>query len=562
MAAIRRVGAWLRCGRARRKGRSRRLLALSVTLALIVLASVGPTRVAFAAGAMSANALTSLFTSYGDTSGQWSGADSTASVPLPDGRVAWLFSDTFLGTVNADHSRPATSPLINNSLVVQDAAGQLVSTRYGGTATAPEALVKAPISGEFYWVGDGTVTGSTLQVLYNRYRKAGTGSLDVALAGTALATFDLPALTLHGVTDLPLGSTVAWGSAILEDASYTYVYGSEPGADSFRFAHLARVPAGGLAGAWQFWTGSGWSSAEADSARLLSGVGTAFGMQKVGSQYVLVTQQNNLVFDPDFVAYTAPSPTGPFSGPVQLFTAPEANGDKPIIVYDAHVHPELARTGKLLVSYNVNSLNSADVYADARIYRPRFVDVGWPPPVPDPSTLPGAPTGLTASAGSNGQVRMAWQAPAGDGLQYWVYQRDVTDGQTHFARLRQSTTQTSTTVGLLRSDHVYQFRVTAANSAGEGPPSATVSASVHLNPPPAPASLTASAAADGSIVLAWHPVTGAWGYAAYRKDVTAGDATFAKITSVGGGSTTLTVNDLELNHTYEFYVTTTDGGGE
>ncbi len=564
MAAIRRVGAWLRCGRARRKGRSRRLLALSVTLALIVLASVGPTRVAFAAGAMSANALTSLFTSYGDTSGQWSGADSTASVPLPDGRVAWLFSDTFLGTVNADHSRPATSPLINNSLVVQDAAGQLVSTRYGGTASAPESLVKAPVSGEFYWVGDGTVTGSTLQVLYNRYGKTGSGSLDVALVGTALATFDLPALTLRGVTDLPLGSTVAWGSAILEDGAYTYVYGGElgSGADALKFAHLARVPAGGLAGAWQFWTGSGWSAVEANSARLLSGVGTAFGVQKVGSQYVLVTQQGNLVFDPDFVAYTAPGPTGPFSGPVELFTAPETDSDKPIIVYDARVHPELAQTGELLVSYNVNSLDSGDVYADARIYRPRFVDVGWPRPVPDPSTLPGAPTGLTASAGSDGQVRLSWQAPAGDGLQYWVYQRDVTAGQTHFARLRVPTPQTSATLALLQSDHVYQFRVTAANSAGEGPPSATVSASVHLDPPPAPASLTASAAADGSIVLAWQPVTGAWSYTAYRKDLTAGDTAFAKITSVGGGSTTLTINEAEPNHTYEFYVTATHGGGE
>ena len=33
-------------------------------------------------------------------------------VPLPDGRVAWLYSDTFLGTVNPDHSRPAHTPLV------------------------------------------------------------------------------------------------------------------------------------------------------------------------------------------------------------------------------------------------------------------------------------------------------------------------------------------------------------------------------------------------------------------------------------------------------------------
>src|SRR5436190_5374079 len=46
-----------------------------------------------------------LFESYGNDNtllDDWTGADGTLSVRLPDGRVIWDFSDTFLGLVNSD----------------------------------------------------------------------------------------------------------------------------------------------------------------------------------------------------------------------------------------------------------------------------------------------------------------------------------------------------------------------------------------------------------------------------------------------------------------------------
>ena len=38
----------------------------------------------------------------------WTGGDGTYSVGLPDGRTAWSFGDTFLGTIAPDGSRPLT----------------------------------------------------------------------------------------------------------------------------------------------------------------------------------------------------------------------------------------------------------------------------------------------------------------------------------------------------------------------------------------------------------------------------------------------------------------------
>jgi hypothetical protein len=60
--------------------------------------------------------------------------------------------------------------MVNNTIVIQDGTG-ITDTRYGGTAALPEALVKPSQAGEFYWVGDGTVEGGNLKVIYNRYKK-------------------------------------------------------------------------------------------------------------------------------------------------------------------------------------------------------------------------------------------------------------------------------------------------------------------------------------------------------------------------------------------------------
>ena len=86
--------------------------------------------------------LTERFGAYGDTAGRWTGADSAYSVPLPDGSIAWIYSDTFLGEVDADHGRPLDSPFLHNSIVVDDDG--VLTTHTGGTAEAPGSLVTVP----------------------------------------------------------------------------------------------------------------------------------------------------------------------------------------------------------------------------------------------------------------------------------------------------------------------------------------------------------------------------------------------------------------------------------
>src|SRR5207253_11025081 len=125
------------------------------------------------------NAFQAMFESYGNDNtllDDWTGADGALSVVLPDGRVVWDFSDTFLGLVNADGSRPGGQPFINNSMIVQD-NGALAETWHGGTAQSPTSLIIPLDQNSWYWVGDMTVEGDRLRVCVMEWLLAAPGVL-------------------------------------------------------------------------------------------------------------------------------------------------------------------------------------------------------------------------------------------------------------------------------------------------------------------------------------------------------------------------------------------------
>jgi hypothetical protein len=321
-----------------------------------------------------------LLNTYSDTGKGWTGGDSTYSVELSGGRTVWIFSDTFLGPVNPDGSRPTTTPFINNSFVVQ--RGGSLKTVIGGTAANPTALVPPPANG-WYWFGAAQTSnaGRNLDVTTLRFEKTGPGQWDWRWASNYIARFDSTTLKLQKLIPIPSAANVQWSGWLQRDSGYTYIYGVEDLGAS-KYQHVARVRGDDLtAKPWEYWTGSGWSADESASARVLEGVANEHSVTRWRDGYLLVTHDTTELFSKRVLGYFSCSPTGPFVKPVELYQTPETGADGSyenanIITYNSHDHPDLRRGNQLLVSYNVNSLDANnDLYADVSIYRPRFVAV-------------------------------------------------------------------------------------------------------------------------------------------------------------------------------------------
>jgi hypothetical protein len=332
------------------------------------------------------SALNQRWTRAGDAAGpgQWSGADGTSSIPLPDGRTAWFFSDTYLGPVNSDGSRESGVGFVHNSLVVQD-RGRL-TTVAGDTPVHPPAGLPG-----WYWVGAGHVEGGRLVEFYHRLNGSGA-EWDFTEQSVALATFSLPGLRLESVRELPAAwppparTPIMWGSALYDDGPWTYIYGyrghlDQP--DRPKWLYIARTPRGHVAdlAAWRYDTGAGWSANPAQAAELPTRVDSGFGIVRVGERYALVTRRPSAdLGDGAVLAYLAGSPAGPFRADdsAVIYHAPETRSGQ--YVYQVRVHPQLGGHGRIVMSYNVNStlVDGNCVPQNLRqvaVYRPRFVDV-------------------------------------------------------------------------------------------------------------------------------------------------------------------------------------------
>lgn len=326
--------------------------------------------------------LTSLFTAQGNDNSRlddWTGADGTYSVRLPDGRLLWVFSDTFLGAVNPDGSRSpvveegGTTVFLNNTFAIEH-EGKL-TTIYGGTAQDPKAVMPPRDKNHWYWAGDVTVARGLVEVTYQEYERYGPGPWDWRWHRNVVATFSPAQLgSPLSVQELPSGHGVSWASGIHRDGAYTYVYGVED-FGSPKYMHVARVWGKSLLGTWEFLKADGtWSTNQADSGRVMDGVANEYSVSRVRNGYVLVTHDTTEVLSPRIVIYTSCTPYGPFTGKTVVYTTPETGGN--IFTYNAHAHPEVGGN-ELVISYNVNSFVGTDHYRDVTIYRPRFVDLSF-----------------------------------------------------------------------------------------------------------------------------------------------------------------------------------------
>ncbi|MFF0889699.1 DUF4185 domain-containing protein [Streptomyces sp. NPDC003456] len=352
--------------------------------------------------------LTGEFARYGDDPARtddWTGGDGTHSVRLPDGRVLWLFSDTYLGRVHGPPNpvgepvawRDATAPMVRNSAVLMR-GGRLEST-------LPAPLFPDPSPGRWRWPVAARVEprspGSAEQVLRVLLWVRTTGQAPWIYgvpAATEVATLSLPRLELESIVEVldqsrvpDASRRVLFGTTLVARDGWTYVYGGDDGRPAARpasHAYLARVPRGALAdpAAWEYWSGADWVPGArprpvlGDGRR--KGVGSAFSVVRDGGTYVLFTMATGAEGLTTVASYWACAPEGPWHGPGKEFTPPLPQGE--VAAYNPQAHPVLSGEGRLVLSYDVNTLEitgAADrLSRNVSLYRPRFVTLRLAPP--------------------------------------------------------------------------------------------------------------------------------------------------------------------------------------
>jgi hypothetical protein len=318
----------------------------------------------------------------------WAGGDGNVPVRLPDGRTAWFFGDSFHGTVRPDGRRPPSSRLVRNALVVQD--GRRLETRVGPTDPAsghPTALLAPPPPPEgrrgpgdaWLWPGAGLVEGGELQVFLQEFRRPVAAGDPAAFEWTGrnlLASLSLPDLVPREVTPLQGGGPgpagVGWGTAVLQEADFTYLYGAEDTGPPLhvKHVHLARFPRGGARGPWSFWDGASWSPDPARSARLTGGGGLEQ-LTGIASSVILAGASYLELSIPDggheVVARLACSPAGPWGPPRVLYRTGERD-----LTYLPRAYPD---GPGLLLAYSRAPLDPVQLFARAGAYLPGFVRV-------------------------------------------------------------------------------------------------------------------------------------------------------------------------------------------
>ncbi len=314
----------------------------------------------------------------------WVGGDGASSVDLGDGRILWLFGDSWIDPTGQRTRQGAR--IVSNSVAIQvgaDPATALIRFYWGRAADGSPAAFIPDEGDERHWFGNGVRVGDRLLLFLNRVRGADTGLGFESVGWTAWMVDNPDAepstwrMARLATPPNPLGVLVGF-SAVLRLGEHVYAFGSQDPVKSHPI-YAVRWPAQQARQGAQlnpeWWAGErlGWvpdSSAAPRQPIFENGQSELTIHADEATERFLAVQTQG--FGPaDVMMRAAPALTGPWSEPKMVYRPSEYYRPN-VMIYAAKAHPEL--TGAhLVLTYATNTFRFAELLSDSLIYYPRFV---------------------------------------------------------------------------------------------------------------------------------------------------------------------------------------------
>jgi hypothetical protein len=330
------------------------------------------------------------------------GQDGAYTIPLPDGTVLWYFGDTLIGERPPGSLRDVFTRLAeagepqghapfealptNTGLVLpaQTGRGGLTGFRH---LTDPDGTVRQLVppgpgdraEWDRMWCMHGCALGHTIYLFYMHIRmldhRGGPFEMGFEIVGTGLARGDAETWTFERLHHD--GEAMWWPypqpqftSAVLPAEGWLYLYGVVADGQGVQRVYLARVRPEAIEDRDQYTyfagEAEGWSPDVAEAAPLFDGPPNELSVSfnpYLGS-YLSVHSHGT---EGQQVGRTAPTPWGPWSEPVTLWTVEAWPGKPyPVAAYAGKEHPSLSEDGGRVIYFT---------YVEAEEYFPHLIEV-------------------------------------------------------------------------------------------------------------------------------------------------------------------------------------------
>jgi hypothetical protein len=312
---------------------------------------------------------------------RWLGADGAYSVDLGNGRVLWIFNDTFVARRAGDDRRHAA--FVHNTIAIQSGydPSQATIKFYWRTRRGRPSEIFASEGQAWMWPRAGIRIRNRLLLFSGRIAS------DSAKDSLGFKSVGWNAYWVRNPDDEPSvwnlkaaaksSDSVMMASAVLRDGRFVYLFGeSEPEHDLYLARLGLETLAKGKFGPLEWWSGGGWQTAASGRRPIQLATGTETSVQRDprGNGFIEINTRG--FGATDIVMRRAENLEGTWGAPVIIYRPPESDAPD-AFVYAGKSHAEL-KGADLVLTYAANGPDEK-VAKDMSLYFPRFVKVDLHP---------------------------------------------------------------------------------------------------------------------------------------------------------------------------------------